>query len=71
MPTFGSLKTYTALLYRSPPSVFGAAYVFRRYGRGGALEGRLFGFFFALSSVIALFAFGWSIALATTGVLIA
>lgn len=50
-------------------SIRGAAYVFRRYGRGGALEGRLFGFFFALASVVALFAFGWSIALATTGVL--
>lgn len=50
-------------------SIRGAAYVFRRYGRGGALEGRLFGFFFAVSSVVALFALGWSIALATTGVL--
>lgn len=50
-------------------SIRGAAYVFRRYGRGGALEGRLFGFLFSASSVVALFAFGWSIALATTGVL--
>ena len=50
-------------------SIRGAAYVFRRYGRGGAIEGRLFGFFFSAGSVVALFAFGWSIALATTGVL--
>ena len=40
----------------------GAAYVFRRYGRGGAIEGRLFGFFFSAGSIVALFAFGWSIA---------
>ena len=71
MPTCGSLKTYMdlSLSVSLALSIRGAAYVFRRYGRGGAIEGRLFGFFFSAGSVVALFSFGWSVALATTGVL--